>query len=324
MNDKVKLYKEIETKIRLVRLENEIKYYEDVINKKSPKDINDNDGFFNKTKKKLSNNLNKNEYEFAKKTLDNLKNIYDDLLSDSMLKSYSIDNDIEFKEKVSLLFNDDKFSVAKLEFVMSIILDNTFAFTQNGISYPYLSDILGYNEDYLSLIEKKLRGFYQDINIKKSDLLRNACIISVCIAPALLITGFAGGLFVGSIFSEAMVGLLVGGGLVATAGLTYVCLKEVEREKLKEEFSKLNVEETSLNLAKTIVLIEHMNNVYTKTHDEEAEEIYESFVDEYIDLKSDVDLRLFINKENVDLNDNKNKVFHNADQLLKKTLQLVK
>ncbi len=50
--------------------------------------------------------------------------------------------------------------------------------------------------------------------------------------------------------------------------------------------------------------------------------MYESFAEQYIDLKSDVDLRLFVKKEDVDVNDKKNNIFHNADKYLKKELCL--
>lgn len=325
MSEKVKLYKEIEAKIRLYRILNEINYYSNIIEKKTPKEIGENDSFWKKTKKKVNNTLNKNEYETSSKKKEELENLYNELNTDFEAKGYSINSDEEFKEKIDELFSDDKYNVAKIEFIMSIILDNKCQFSQNNESYKYLSKLFGYDDGFISNLEKNLIKNYQEISLKKGDILKNACVLSCCIAPIVLVSGIGAGIFAGALFSEVLTATLVTAGMIAgVTAITYVGLKEIDKARIKEEFSKLNVEETALNLAKTIILIDHMNKAYLENHEDEAEEIYESFIDEYIDLKSDVDLRLFINKEDIDLNDNKNKVFHNADQLLKKALCLTK
>ena len=51
-----------------------------------------------------------------------------------------------------------------------------------------------------------------------------------------------------------------------------------------------------------------------------ARELYENLVDQYIDLKADVDVRLFLNSEDIENNKKKNLIFSHSDEFLKKNL----
>ena len=87
---------------------------------------------------------------------------------------------------------------------------------------------------------------------------------------------------------------------------------------LLKEFYNLNVDQTAFYLAKSTVLLLQINKF--KSNDPVAQEIYESYVENYIDIKSDITLKMLLDG---DINNNieRAKVFNNVDIYLATKLQ---
>ena len=87
-------------------------------------------------------------------------------------------------------------------------------------------------------------------------------------------------------------------------------INNIHKEKLLKEFYNLNVEQTAFYLAKSTVLLLQINKF--RESDPVAMEIYESYVENYIDIKSDITLKMLLDGK-VEENLNKAKVFNNVD-----------
>ena len=215
---------------------------------------------------------------------------------------------------------------------MNVLLDNIYEFETNPSSYDKISTMLGYNNSYLINLEKNMKLAYCSITNNKNNNLKTAAIVSGIIAIPLLISGvgaaiggFAASASIttsglASLFGGIGMAIVVAGSCLYSVAITggvlgsaYFTLDASQKYKLKRDFARLSVDETTVSLVKTIMSILQIKNY---KDDADAQKIYESYVEEYIDLKSDVDLRLFINNEEIEENKKKNTIFNNADNYL--------
>ena len=322
--EKIDELKNLIASVRAYRYDKELEYYNAEVNKRAPKMIGAKEDFFSSLGKKITNSFNNygyNEYNEKKSKVEFLLN---QLKEDNTIYSGS-----ELKEKLDSLFKNDITGVAKLEFSMNIILDNSYKFEVNDYSYRFLSNLMDEDENYLFDIEKSMKEAYSKIALNKTNIKQNAAIVGSLLS-LVIIAGGVGGVLgataaagaglttLGVGLAEGVSIIILGGALTtgATIGLTYAGLKGAEKSKIKKEFQNLSIDEATLSLVKTVLAIVHLK----KNSSEENKELYDAYIEQYLDLKSDVDLNLFMNDYMVEENKDKNKLFNNADELLKKLL----
>ena len=308
--------------VKNLRMDLELKYYDDEIAKTSPRLIGRDENIFSKLGKNITNNVNSSRYNKIKEKQLTLRDLHKELK-----ETYNIYSNEEFKTKLQDMFETDDSGIAKLEFSMSVILDSTFDYETNKESFRQISLLLNENENYLLDLKVKMLKAYQDISLDKTDNFKNALIVGGALS-LLLVTGGVGGVFAGYAAGLTSLGIGMTSTLavialtsaVSMAGISYVTYSSLnanDKRKLKEEFAKYTVEETTMSLVKTSMCLLYLKENNKK---EQYEDLYDSFVEQYIDLKSDVDLRLFKDNDDVELNKKKNKLFNNADAFLRNNL----
>ncbi len=328
--------KKIDLAIKKYRIEKEIEYHRGEVSKREPKMIGKNENVFSKLSKSTQNSLNKNSLERNKTSLNDKENKLLEINKMIVDEDLSLEQD-KIAEAVHKFFENDKYGLEKLEFAMTIIQDATVDYEVNSATFKQISIYLGYDYDYLSELEMEMKKAYLDIT-GKTDKIVTAAIVGSIFAGPIIIHGIGGvvgaalavgvatpldavGVGLGTIF--ALSAVAASGALAAAIpfGLTYGILTDIEKEKLKKSFAKLSVEETAVSLLKTCFLIKEIG-LYKE--DEEAKKIYEGYIEQYVDLKSDVDLRLFLKQEKTDTAQSKNSIFARADKYLYKSLELAK
>lgn len=339
INERRLALKEIDYGIKSLRIKKELEYHKQEIEKNTPKIIGKNDGFFSQLNKEISNGFNNSTFEKHKKLYyeKNLK--LSNLIDESKKENISIIDSIDhLKSKIKKLDlgETDKYGIASLDFVMSIILDKYCDYEANNFTYPTLSYIFGVSQDFFTSLEKNMSDIYIKINNDKKQTLKKSAGIGLAIgAIFLLITipPLIGGLAAsGAVTTQALGSLFFSAGMAESVlalsftglctgavsfGLTYATLNGVQKSKIKEEFSNLDVDQTAISLVKTILILRVLNSYNNET---DAKKIYDDYMEQYIDLKTDLDIRLFIGKQNFEINAKKNELFHNADNYLKNSL----
>ena len=316
-----------------IRLNNERSYYIEKTRQTAPKNTISTDTFFTKLKKGTSNFFNSgtyNKYVDKRNKIDDYIKKYDD--ENYNLIEY---NDSEIRQKVREVFVNDKYGLAKLEFIMNFITSDSYEYETNSESFSEISQLLDLEYDYVMNIYNLMKKVYSEISINKRSINTNALAIASLITIPLIISGVGaiiGGYAVaGSVTTAGLAGAGLGLGMAEgvavlclasaagfglTYGLTYKGLELNQKRKLKQEFAELSIEQTTMSLVKTMISMLHLHDF----SDSEAKELYNSYVEEYIDLKSDCDVRLFLKEEKVLENKDKNSIFANADIYLKKHL----
>jgi len=310
--------------IKEYRLQTEISFHKEEYEKRMPKEVAIDDGFFKKLKKNTGNAINKTEYERHLKLYNELtekNNAY--LEENKKYSEYNIDN---IYELVLDLFKKDKYNVAKLEFAMNVVLDGDFKYECNDKTFVKISTVLGFDTNYLTNLRQKLQDAYAEIGLDKTQAIKNAlkvggiafgvCMVASGIgALAALAAGATTAAF--SLSAITISSLSLGISIGAIAGIATM---DKNYEDLKKQFMNLTVEETAITLAKSIIMIKQLDLYKTE---EEAKKLYDGMIEEYIDLKSDLDLRILVGKEDLENNNKKSEVFYNADKYLKKELNLI-
>ncbi len=333
INYSVSILNNLYYSITRLRLENEKQYYDSKIMQTSPKTVCSSDKIFDKLKKGSFNFFNNGTYN---KYLEKKKNIVlyinDYITKNSTLIYY---NENEIQTKCREVFKDDYYGIAKLEFAMNIVTDSDYEYETNAYSFYVISSLLDLNESYLMNTYNMMKKIYSEISLNKKTIGIKAIPIASLVAIVLIISGVGaaiGGYAVaGSVTTAGLAGVSFGMGMAegvavlcvasaigfgVTYGATYAGLTIAQKRKLKEEFAKLSIDQMVMSLVKTIMFMLHMR----KFKDDKAKELYNSYVEEYIDLKYDCDIRLFLKEEKVLENKDKNRIFANVDEFLKKNL----
>lgn len=344
MNKKTQQISELKVLIKKIGLLIDIREYLSLAAKKTPTQIYQNDGILKTWGKKLKNNWNSSTYNDAIEKFNKKINTYNDYYSPCITNKIAIstlDTMVESESNIAFslandIFDQDKYGLAKLQFVISLIFDSTYNFDHQFIMYRVISCILNEEYEYMDKVKKELLKAYQSISVNNSNMtnirltagLLTGLVILCAINPAIggiaasgaTTTASLGGLFFGAGMAESVL-LLCG-----TTALTYAALeigltqadKFIQRKKIKEEFYKLSVDETAFSLAQTIIMIVQINKF--RGQDSMADKLYTELIDNYIDVKSDIALKMFLS-DNTKTDFEKNKIFQKVDDYLFKKLQ---
>jgi hypothetical protein len=320
--------------VRKIRLLSDIIEHKQIVESKKPEDVYDHDNFFKQGMKKIKNTINDSAYKNAAFQLDDKIFKYNTLETDTInvcvtekyLAGLIKDFTDEAKKLAGEIFANDEFKLGKMEFAISVAFDDFAEFITKDSVYKIISAVLGEEEDFVKKVKEDLLEAYHKINVKPTQEL-NAKVV------AGLITGVAvmglTNVFIGAkTIAFGAIGLaesiltLTGLSVAGYEGLKHAYDKleyKVERQLLRNEFYQLDLGQTTFSLAKSIIMIVELNK-YRKDSSV-AEDLYCSYIENYIDIKSDITLKLLMS-ENSKENYEKSKVYNNVDKFLVSKLKL--
>lgn len=315
--------------IRMIRLLSDIIIHLEETENKRPEFIDNNEGFFKANFKKIKNKFNselyKNALENLELKIEKFNEISEEKISTCHLPKYLSDMIEDIKNRSIVIsneiFKEDSYKLGKIEFVMNMLCDNIVEFTNNEETSEIISKILGENDCFVEGIKDDLVEAYQRIGIKANDVFNKV--------EAPLFAGAAAILLSNPLISAGVLGVSIAEGIIQLCGVNYSLfdkikseagniVNDLQKERLLNAFYKLDVDQTAFSLAKSTVLLLQINKY--RANDPVAQEIYESYVENYIDIKSDITLKMLLSE---DINDNlqKTKVFNNVDIYLGSKLQ---
>ena len=317
----------------------DLKEFKEIINRKRPVEVLQSDNVFESSGKNIKNWFNSFSYDDANAKFD------------VKLKRYNSEYEAKIKSHISVkqietliddvkteiynitdeMFKEDKYGLGKLEFSLMIAMDPKIDIECKELLYHNLSNVLNERYDYISNIKKNLLSTYQSISEKYVDInkirltagLLTGCAILFAINPliggitasASTTTAALAGLFGGVGMAEGV--LLLCGISASVYALSDIGITEaqklIQRNKLKEEFYKLTVEETTLSLAKTIMSLVQIKKYID--NDDNARKLYYELIERYVDIKSDIELKMLMNID-AETNFQKTKVFNKVDEFL--------
>lgn len=345
MNQDTKKLNELTLLIKKCRILLDIYGHLQEIEKRKPDVINNDSGFFSNSWKLLKNSWNDGSFQKANENLIYKVGKYNEI-SDVKITSNIKVNEVQIlTEKISdqasilafNIFKDDRFKLGKIEYVINVIMDNSIKYEQTNLSYELISLILDEEDSFVNDIKNELFNAYKSISIKGANmdgikltagLLTGVIILTVInpliggtTASAAVTTGSLGGMFFGIGMAESVLALC------GCSAVTYLLLEKgiekadllIQKNKLRKDFYKLDLNQTTVSLAKSIVMITQINK-YRST-DSLAEKIYSEFIENYIDIKSDITLNMLLSIDGIS-NFEKTKVFNNVDKYLVNKLSI--
>lgn len=239
------------------------------------------------------------------------------------------------------LFQNDVYFLEKTIFSVSLIFDDEYHYEYENESLNYISTILWNKNDRLSNMKNSMESIYKDLakqplSMKQKLLLSGAVALAFttyAVSP-LLFSGIAsGGEILGGLAAfgyaagaaEGM-GAILGIGVLgsiellvdcALIGFTYIFLDTYNKDKVKKSFREMSYDNAAFLLAIRCYIM----HVAKQTM---PNDIFKEKVSELLqmlqDLKSDTDYVLLVEKQNIEENKKKVRVFHNLDDKLAKML----
>ena len=257
----------------------------------------------------------------------------------------SVKNDLEMKTVIAETFKTDFYNLQKISFVMHIIYDETkFEFSKDSL-YE-VSKLFFDDPKKLFDIKKQYESVYKLICKKElSPSQRGILIVNATIAVAAtmsLAMVKTGGLhapanqissslkmlgFGNMHLGPAVISLYSSLVLCTVSTATYVGLEfynkeEIERkfkEEIKKKFRDMKSEDIALELALDCLLINELEK-HDKTMDLKNE--IDELLSNVSDLRGDVQYLLFVERENIEENKEKLRLFNRFDQQLIKIMGL--
>lgn len=225
----------------------------------------------------------------------------------------------DFEKSVHSLFKRDKFDVNRELLGVSIILDCDYEYELSDEGLKKLSFLLYEDEDALFEIKRSLEKLYTAIRRRPFDSKQNAILFGVSAAVlsvyAAAVAGIgaaigvtAAGAANGSLL--ALYACLTGGALV---GATYITMNETKRRRIKDEFSRLSLEESASLLA---IRCHVIGKLKSSSDEKKVKDEISDLLALTDDLRSDVSYELFVEGERVEDNKAKLTMFHNFDKAL--------
>lgn len=294
------------------------------IEKKQLVESDKKDGFLKNLGTSLSNSLKKGSLKnlnTKKKkittTLENFKKV--DIYNGDKEVIYAVQN----------LFKEDVYNLEKTLFSLNVIFDNEISYECEKESLNYISSILWNEESYLSKLKSEVEDIYMDI-AKQPLSTRQKVILGGVIAGAALTIFSLGVSTLGALSASAFThtlatlgGTMAGGisvyatavvlltGLIGTT--TYIAMNEHNKSELRKQFRKMKYEEMAI-----IISIRAYMMKITKTR--MPLDLYKEKTDELLqmiqDIRSDTEYSLFVERNDIEENKKKIKVFHNLDNKL--------
>lgn len=243
----------------------------------------------------------------------------------------------EIPDVIKELFSDDVYEIEKAMFSISIIFDEEYKYEYPDETLRFVSSIIWNDENTLTGYKKDIMSTYKELAKQplsmgqKLFLGGTATLVLLFPAiPSLAISGLSasgitstlagfgllglGGTMVEGVGLMALAELLLDGALI---GFTYAALDSHNKTIVKKSFRDMNFNDAALMLAIKC-------RIMSLAKDKMPKEIFKEKSSELLqmiqDLKSDTDYVLLVEKQNIEENKKKIRVFHNLDDELVKAL----
>lgn len=308
---------------------------EEEIKKNQVSKYSPNDGFFKGFFNALGDDIRTNK-------LNKLLVVQNSITSEISRFENSVTDEIYDIDELNLIirevFQTDVYSLEKTIFSVSIIFDGEYHYEYENESLNYISTILCNKNDHLSNMKNSIESMYKDL--AKQPLSSNqklllggtaAIVLLTATVPALALGGLSasgitgglagfgtafglGGTMVEGVGLMALAELLLDGAII---GFTYAMLDNYNKSIVKNSFREMNYN----SAAKMLAIRCYIMHVAKQTM---PQDVFKEKVSELLqmlqDLKSDTDYVLLVEKQNIEENKKKVRVFHNLDDKLVKML----
>ena len=337
IKNEINYIEKLNSDIRKIRVLNDVIECKTVVESKKPQDVLEGENILAKGFKRVKNTLNDNAYKTALNNLEEKVMLYNNLDGEKVdidMSSLYISDMVnkyvqEAKKSALMVFASDKLKLGKIEFVLNVILDNYTKYETNEKSFKTISLVLGEEESFVKNIKESFVDIVEKIHIRPANAQKDPKVVAGLITGVVLgamlnpVAGVATLAFGTVGMAESVLALC--GVSTSTKALDFAnsaydkVNAQVERKAIKEEFYKLDLDQTTFSLAKSLVMIIELNK-YRK-EDSLAEDLYCTYIEQYIDIKSDVTLKLLMDVDSKE-NYEKSKVFNNVDKYLVSKLKL--
>ncbi len=295
-------------------MKSELEYLEKEIEEKAPHKLDEEENFFKRTVKGAENIFyrdGKNKELTAKK--EELEATVRDFCGKNPEIAEHAHGYAELREMIDGHFNDkDSYSVGRDLLAVSVVLDNEYTYAIREVGLKKASALLYGDEEALSDMEKSLSDIYSRIARRSlSPFQTNAIIGAGAVTTALLLAipalGIGGVAAKIGIGAAVLYACLVGGGI---SGAVYMSMRMHNRKEAKRAFREMDFEEAARLLTIRCYLVKRSRYEIPLADMKEQLSDLLAMTD---DLRADVSYELFVEKENVDVNRDKLKLFHNFD-----------
>lgn len=345
MND-VKMISELDIIITKIRILLDIYNHKNTVERKAPQAINSNDGFFANSWKSIKNTVNDGAYKKATEAIEQKTYIFNQL-SDVQIYVYESKERLEnlIRKYTSIAFKlqnqifiNDTYNLGKIEFIINIITNTTINYSYNDHAFSFIStNVFGKDINYIQQIKDDLFEAYKAISLNNDGiskykympaLLTGILICSAFIpvigglsASAAVTTSSLAGIFPGIGMAEGVIALC---GCAAVAPIVVnkaldIGNNAIQVASIKKDFKKLELNEATFSLAKSILFIVEIYKY--REQDSKAEYLYSTYIENYLDIKTDITLDMLMST-NSKMNYEKLTVFNNVDKYLVKKLKL--
>ena len=321
--------------LQYLRLQYCLYVVEEEIKKNQISKYSPNDGFFKGVFNALGDDVRTNKLNKSLVVKNRIKSEisrFENSVTDNI---YDID---ELNSVIREVFQNDIYSLEKTIFSISIIFDGEYHYEYENESLNYISTILWNKNDRLLNMKNSIEDIYKDL--AKQPLSTNqklllggtaALVLLTATVPALALGGLSasgitgglagfgtavglGGTMVEGVGLMALAELLLDGAII---GFTYAMLDNYNKNIVKNSFREMNYN----SAAKMLAIRCYVMHVAKQTM---PKDIFKEKVSELLqllqDLKSDTDYVLLVEKQNIEENKKKVRVFHNLDDKLAKML----
>lgn len=321
--------------LQYLRLQYSLYLVNEDLAKNQPTVTNQNDGFFKSFFSAVGN-----EFKGSKtnKLLTVKSNIESEIKRFLNSSNESLYGENEIAAIVREVFQNDIYALEKTIFSTSIILDGEYAYEYEKETLNYTSMLLWNKSDRLMNMKDSIEGIYKEL--AKQPLSTNqklllggtaALVLLTATVPALALGGLSasgitgglagfgtavglGGTMVEGVGLMALTELLLDGAII---GFTYAMLDNHNKSIVKKSFREMNYNSAAKMLAIRCYIMYIAQQTMPK-------DVFKEKVSELLqmlqDLKSDTDYVLLVEKQNIEENKKKVRVFHNLDDKLAKML----
>ena len=267
-----------------------------------------------------------------------IQNEYNRFVRNLNATTDTIYNENNVGRVIADVFAEDRYSLEKTLFSISIIFDSEFRYEYEAEGLVYISRLLWDKEDMLADIKSSIESIYKDL--AKQPLTTEQKFILGGTAALMLFTATVPALAIGGLSASGITGGLAGFGTViglggtmiegiglialaellldgAIIGFTYALLDNHNKNMVKKSFRKMNYNNAAQMLAiKCYIMHVAKQTMPASLFKEKTSELLQMISD----LKSDTDYVLLVEGQNVVENKKKINVFHNLDNKLEKML----
>lgn len=292
IKDTTELNNKLLNAINLFRLNHDFNQLTKEIEKNKTEEVSSKSNIFEKAAKNIKNELKTNKLEKLQKNLDETIKLLNELSN----KNISYD---ELLKMIDKSFNKDETS--KLLFSISLVLEDKEYFYESE-SEASISMMLWEDVSYLENLKKEFKANY--IKISSTNITSNKTLLlgaSACASFVSSLTSapsFINNLAVSNVNQEtSTIGMLVALGL--TKDLMYNSMNTDNKNKIKEYFSNLTLEDVSYVYSVKLLLLDFI----LKTN----KDFFSNYMNDLISLTNDLKCvsltNTLINNKNKELNE---------------------